>query len=1279
MKNILKAIPLSFVFALMTNINVNAQCGTTQSVPYIENFDANSNGTFGTFSNGWVGVQTTGFRWQTEIDQTLSTGTGPSADHTTGTPGGGSYLYSEASSGTTGAVADLESPCVDLSGLTSPIIDFWYHKFGAAMGDLYIDVFRTSNSSWVMSIDSIVGETHSSLTDPWLKKTVSLSSFVGEIIKIRFRAVRGTSYTSDICIDDVKVWEPAPVTAAFTISNATPAYQEVVTFTDQSTSSPSIWFWDFGDGTTSSDQNPTHAYSSTGTKTIQLIVSNGAYTDTVTNSLVVQLPPMTFSNDTLEVTLNCGDSSTSNITFYNGAGSNLGFEINAGGEGLPLDSVLARINRNHTSITSLIPNMYSFLDGVTGTTISDGGNDMYDTGNRLNTNISGTAGIPYSDNTIIASTSFGATGAYFTRKVNGLFVLAADVDNITNFNITGNLGADGSGNSDGVILSQTFNGNDYRAFINRTYNAGDPSINRMVIVENNPSASHTFLTATTDEDHQINGLASSTRIYYLLFAAQSGLYVTDAEMTNIMDAFLQMLVATPEYISISPLSDTLISGDSAVVGFSFNSMGLNAGAYTANITVETTIPQVNTYNITTILHVVGTPEYTMSDTCLDFGSILQNATASDSIILTNYGCDTLYFTSATTTHGDFSVASIPSMIVPGASGSIMIEFNPSSVATISGDLVLNTNGVDTSICLSGVGLVAPVATVTPSPFIVNLPCGDSLIQNIVIHNTGGSGLNVSGSTIGGAGIYDTSLIHFTTTNATTTHNFILSASNMDTLFVTVAVNGDFDQNIEFAEVYIDGNYLGNAGDGNITIGLYDSITFAITGSLLATVLADGQITISMVNDGQVGTGFANALDNHAVVIYTNGDTWLSGTIPTTTIAAGDSIIIPVTFYSFGLYQGNYNSVISVESNDPGSPTEVPVILNLVGSAHIGLSDACLHYGNGVVNVTEIDTLEIFNTGCDTLFINTLTSNNTDYTLTLLSSSGVVLPGESYFVIVDFTPSSLGSSNGTILITSNLADTTVCLTGSGIKIVSDFSVSGQNQCSGRFTFSDESIGVPASWLWIFGDGNTSSLQNPTHLYSALGTYTVQLIVCNSTGCDTSETTVTPTFLLDYDVVTTGTLETGSVITFKVAGSNILTTTWDFGDGNSQPGLIATHTYSDTGTYIVSGDIITSDPCVFVVYDTITITDGSLSMEATMERTELSVYPNPSKGKFTLNMKEFDEDVAIEIYDAQGKKVYRKERVILNNYVLDFSVKDGMYWLRVLYDGETISEKTLILRK
>lgn len=52
--------------------------------------------------------------------------------------------------------------------------------------------------------------------------------------------------------------------------------------------------------------------------------------------------------------------------------------------------------------------------------------------------------------------------------------------------------------------------------------------------------------------------------------------------------------------------------------------------------------------------------------------------------------------------------------------------------------------------------------------------------------------------------------------------------------------------------------------------------------------------------------------------------------------------------------------------------------------------------------------------------------------------------------------------------------------------------------GTVTFTDTSTGVIAAWLWNFGDGNTSVLQNPVHVYTVAGIYTVTLTVTGVYG-------------------------------------------------------------------------------------------------------------------------------------------------------------------------------------
>ncbi len=68
-------------------------------------------------------------------------------------------------------------------------------------------------------------------------------------------------------------------------------------------------------------------------------------------------------------------------------------------------------------------------------------------------------------------------------------------------------------------------------------------------------------------------------------------------------------------------------------------------------------------------------------------------------------------------------------------------------------------------------------------------------------------------------------------------------------------------------------------------------------------------------------------------------------------------------------------------------------------------------------------------------------------------------------------------------------------------VAKFSADDTVTCSGTVQFTDQSLNVPNQWLWNFGDGNTSNQQNPSHTYTANGTYSVSLTATNGNGNNT----------------------------------------------------------------------------------------------------------------------------------------------------------------------------------
>ncbi len=265
-------------------------------------------------------------------------------------------------------------------------------------------------------------------------------------------------------------------------------------------------------------------------------------------------------------------------------------------------------------------------------------------------------------------------------------------------------------------------------------------------------------------------------------------------------------------------------------------------------------------------------------------------------------------------------------------------------------------------------------------------------------------------------------------------------------------------------------------------------------------------------------------------------------------------------------------------------------VTLVVSSSLGCSDTLIK-NSAVVISTNVTSF----TAPDTVCINSpVTFNNTSspaaqaqtWDFGDATGSSIVSPIKTYTAAGVYT----------VILTNNYpacSDTAMKTVVVSPKPIADFSSPDTINCKPPLTvnFQNTSTGA-VSWQWNFGDGGTSTIQNPSHTYTNYGDYTVTLIATNSSGC--RDTIVKTNFIrIRKAVITISGLPAQGCIPFTInpipnitALDNVTSYNWDFGDGGTSTLQNPSHTYTVLGTYTVRLIITTSLGCT----DTLTLIGG-----------------------------------------------------------------------------------------
>lgn len=241
----------------------------------------------------------------------------------------------------------------------------------------------------------------------------------------------------------------------------------------------------------------------------------------------------------------------------------------------------------------------------------------------------------------------------------------------------------------------------------------------------------------------------------------------------------------------------------------------------------------------------------------------------------------------------------------------------------------------------------------------------------------------------------------------------------------------------------------------------------------------------------------------------------------------------------------------------------------------------------------------------------------------------------------------------------------------------------------------------TFYWDFGDGNTSTLQNPAHTYSNGGAYLVKHKIMDS-GISCSDSTMQSVTISgvpcvansNFSMVPTATAQVWDVI--PSYPWNISAASWSWGDGSTSNTLYTSHQYSVAGMYNICLSVTvscanTSSTCtsysvyrgtqqaqVLEVHVVAPELISGLSLVGDKESASWNIVPNPNAGEFVLNFNTLkSEQMHVVVSDLTGRMVH--EQWILSDSKQSLhtaNLPSGMYLVTVEGSNQRTTKRMVV---
>lgn len=1056
----------------------------------------------------------------------------------------------------------------------TPTIDFTANNTGGCNAPF--SVTFTNNTTGGVSYQWLFGDGNgSTATSPSHTYTATGSYNVSLI-------ATGSNTCSDTLTKNAYI-NIGSVSANFTYANACATLN--TSFTNTTNPGPGTYsIWDFGDGTTDTAASPTHVYSSTGTYTVKLVEVYNNCTDTVTKSVTINSAPVAqfTASDSIGCSLPFGVNFTNSST-------------NANSYAWDLDGSTSTATSPSYSYTSL--GKYTVKLVATNTTTG-----CSDTLEKKD----------YIQIQLMSATLSAAP--YRACPGQNMFFSANPGSPFTGITYAWDFG---DGNTTSCSGCNTQNrpyttAGVYNASVIITANSGckDTAYNT-VYIDAKPTANFSGAPLTICPGGTVSFTNSSTGASSYTWDFDDG---STSSATNPSHGYVSYGTYDVTLIAKNQgCSDTLVRSSYVNVQlpdarftssytcnnrlsytFTDSSIGANTYAWdfgdgntsTTSGTVTHTYASSGTYVCTLTVTNTGTGcTHTKTDTLNAVALNAPNFTASDSLLCLN---DSVIFTrgnaSTSVTYewyfsngsgvfvNNSQSASVLYKYTDPGSHDVMLKVTDGEGCTDSliksnyikvGGGTVDFTVADTNVCSETSILFTDISVLSNFPVVFRFWDFDDNRDDSSAY------ANISHS-FNNPGIYDVTLIvtdsigcKYSTTKPSyiQSHRPTAQFSTSDTLVCagdTVSFS-NYSGGTSFTSLW-------NFGDGNTSTDLTPDHQYSVTGIYDVTLF----ITDTF---GCKDTAVIDSLVEvqKPTAAFSMSDTF--GACPPLTVYMTDSSLNTVSRnWTFGNGSASSNTNPSVTYTYPGVYTVKLVTTHAAGCKDSAAKTVTVNGPTGTLSYSPV-------TGCNPVTVNfSATSSNTtsyiwDMNNGFSQTTSIGSYSYTYTTPGQYLPTLVLSDGGSCQVPIQLGDT---VTVDVLDIDFSFTSSG-NLCSADTVHFNDTIMTTYSNVstrsWDFGDGNSSSAEDPSHYYSAAGTYNVQLVVTNINGCsDTVTKSVTinglPTVNISAsaDSICPGQL-TGSQLTATGADTFLWTPATGLScttcaNPNANP--ISTTTYIVTGT-------------------------------------------------------------------------------------------------------------------